>query len=420
MSEYHQDGIITTIHNLHEVFDLEGYLIELEKKLENFSKHLRLSLLLPCLYDEIKRGEVIQNIIDNINQINYVHNIFIALGGAQEKEKFLECKEFFSKLKKKNRGVKIVWIDSPAIQSIFERIAEGKINIGVRGKGQSVWITLGYLFSREDTDVIALHDTDIITYDRMLIGRLFEPTANPNNDFEFCKGYYARISPVEKEMKGRVTRLFVVPFVETLISLMQKRKDTQLENFFRYHRAYRYPLGGEVCFSTKLAKGINVAHNWSLEVSTLSEVYDKVSPRKIAQIDLSKNYEHKHQELSVEDPHKGLHRMVIDITRFFLDYTRSNGHILNTEFIEMLQDTYYKKAQIFIKKYSDDSESNNLNYNRQQEESTVLYFRNFIGDAWKQMLSEETRSQIPSWNRVAFSFPGIYEELKKAVEKDND
>ena len=52
MSEYHQDGIITTIHNLHEVFDLEGYLIELEKKLENFSKHLRLSLLLPCLYDE--------------------------------------------------------------------------------------------------------------------------------------------------------------------------------------------------------------------------------------------------------------------------------------------------------------------------------------------------------------------------------
>ena len=34
MSEYHQDGIITTIHNLHEVFDLEGYLIEVEMNCE--------------------------------------------------------------------------------------------------------------------------------------------------------------------------------------------------------------------------------------------------------------------------------------------------------------------------------------------------------------------------------------------------
>lgn len=419
MSEFYQDGIITTIHNLFDIFDREAYLDRLEKKLEEFSGHMRISLLLPSLYDEIKSPKVLDNIIQNINQVNYLHHIVIALGGANEKKEYLESKEYLDQLKKDNRDVKLVWVDGPRIQAIFDKLKESKIETGVEGKGQSVWITLGYLFAREDCEVIALHDCDIVTYDRLLLGRLIEPTANPNNDFEFCKGYYARISPTERKMKGRTTRLFVAPFLETLIALMHKSNDHNLEGFFRYHRAFRYPLSGEISFLARLARGLRIAYDWGLEVSTLSEAYDRVVPRKIAQLDLTKNYEHKHQEISEDDPRKGLHRMVIDIAKFYLNYIRSNGHSLSDEFIDMLKETYLGYAQTFIKKYSDDAESNDLNYDRHNEERIVEVFSTFIGHAWDELKGRKSETQLPSWNRVAYSVPGIYDEIMDAVEKDN-
>ena len=88
----------------------------------------------------------------------------------------------------------------------------------------------------------------------------------PNNHTEFCKGYYARISPTEMQMKGRATRLFVTPFVEALTRVMHRNDHHELEDFFRYHRAFRYPLlAGEFSFLTRLGKAFNVAYDWGLE-----------------------------------------------------------------------------------------------------------------------------------------------------------
>ncbi len=220
MSEFHQEGYVTTIHGFYDLFDPEEHLTRLEKKLGEFSKHMCISLLLPSLYDEIHVPDVLENIIHHINQVDYLCSIVVALGGAKEEKQFREAKEYFGRLKKKGRDVKVIWVEGPRIGKIFKKLQEQKIPTGVVGKGQSVWITLGYLFASEVCDVIALHDCDIVTYDRLLLGRLLEPTANPNNDLEFCKGYYARISPTEMEMKGRTTRLFVAPFSSALATIM--------------------------------------------------------------------------------------------------------------------------------------------------------------------------------------------------------
>ncbi|MFH1122837.1 MAG: glycosyl transferase [Pseudomonadota bacterium] len=419
MGEFHQEGSITTIHGFYDLFDPEEYLTRLEKKLMEFSGHMDIGLLLPSLYGEIHVHKVIGNIIEQINQVNYLRSVVVALGGAKKKREFLEARDYFYKLKKKDRDVKVIWVDGPRIQKIFKKLQDQKIPIGVPGKGQSVWITLGYLFGREVCDVIALHDCDIATYDRMLLGRLIAPTANPNNDFEFCKGYYARVSPTEMEMKGRTTRLFVTPFVEALIEIMHHRRHHLLEEFFRYHRSFRYPLAGEFSFLTRLGQAVNIAYDWGLEVSTLSEVHERLMPKKIAQIDLCRNYEHKHQGLSEKDPAGGLHRMVVDIAKFFLNYIRSHGMSIDDSFIDMLQRTYYNAALGFVKSYSDDAESNDLTYDRHQEELTVWYFRDFIGTAWEQAGREKGGTQIPSWNRVIYSVPDIYADLMKAVEQDN-
>lgn len=419
MTDFHQEGIITTLHALYEALDREAYLQNLERKLEEYSRHLRISLLLPSLHSEIQNPQVLDRILNEIQKVRYIHTVVVALGGAPEESQFREAKEYFRRLRTSERELRVVWVEGPRIRSIFEKIQERDISTGVQGKGQSVWITLGYLFAREDCDVVALHDCDIVTYDRILLGRLIEPTANPNNDFEFCKGYYARISPTERAMKGRVTRLFVTPFVDVMGRIMQERDLVELGRFFSYHRTFNYPLAGEFSFLTRLARGINIAYDWGLEVSTLSEVYKRVIDQKIAQIDLTANYEHKHQDISHEDAKKGLHRMVVDIAKFYLNHVRAHGFPLDDSVVDMILHSYYENTLSFIKSYSDDAEVNGLLYDRYQEELTAKYFRGYLWTAWEQIKGPHESTLIPSWNRVLYSIPGIYTRLLEAVERDN-
>jgi len=220
-------------------------------------------------------------------------------------------------------------------------------------------------------------------------------------------------------MKGRVTRLFVTPFVDAMVRIMHQRRFEDIERFFHYHRTFNYPLAGEFSFSTRLARGINIAYDWGLEVSTLSEVYHRVMIRKITQIALASNYEHKHQDLSPLDPERGLHRMVIDIARFYLNYIRSHGVSMDDAFVDMIQQSYYHNALEFIKRYSDDAEANDLFLDRHEEELMVRYFRDFIWEAWLQAKDKPEGALIPSWNRVAYSVPDIYPKLLEAVEADN-
>jgi glucosyl-3-phosphoglycerate synthase len=419
MADFHQEPQITTLHALYEAFDKDNYLVSLERKLEDHARHEHISLLLPSLYSEIGNAGVLDRIIERIAEVRYLRSIVVALGGAPEEDKYREAQAYFGRLETPAREVRVVWIDGPRIQDLLAQMAERGIPTGEQGKGQSVWLTLGYLFARDQANIIALHDCDIVTYSRTMLGRLIEPVANPNNDFQFCKGYYARISPSERSLKGRVTRLFVTPFVDTLSRLMYQYGQTELQRFFDYHRAFKYPLAGEFCFTSDLARGLNIAYDWGLEVATLSQVYDQLTRRQVAQIDLASNYEHKHQELSPDDTSKGLHRMVVDIAKFYLTYMRSHGVPLDDSYVDMLLHTYYQNALKYIRKYSYDSDVNDLHYDLYEEESAASHFRGFLWDAWMQSKGPQEAKLIPSWNRVAYTFPQIYERLREAVELDH-
>lgn len=419
MTDFHQEPLITTLHALYEAFNKESYLASLERRLEEHARHERISLLLPSLYSEIRDDGPLNHILAEIKETRYIKNVVVALGGTESEEDFRYAKEYFGQLRTEQRDVKVAWVEGPKVQQILADINARGLVTGERGKGQSVWVALGYLFGRDQSDVIALHDCDIATYNRTLLGRLIEPVANPNNAFQFCKGYYARISPTDKAMKGRVTRLFVTPFVDTMGNIMCQQGHIELERFFDYHRTYKYPLAGEFCFTSDLARGLNIAYDWGLEVATLSQVYDQVVPRQIAQIDLASNYEHKHQEMSADDTTKGLHRMVVDIAKFYLTYMRSHGIALNDAFVDMILHTYYQNALKYVRKYAFDADVNDLEFDLYDEESAASHFRGFLWDAWMQSKGPQEAKLIPSWNRVAYSFPEIYEHLMVAVEADN-
>ena len=93
-----------------------------------------------------------------------------------------------------SRGRPIVWIDGPRISKLFQSLEEQGLFIGPDGKGRSCWMAYGYVLAVGRARVMALHDCDIVNYQRYMLARLCYPVMNPNLPFEFCKGYYARLS----------------------------------------------------------------------------------------------------------------------------------------------------------------------------------------------------------------------------------
>ena len=113
-------------------------------------------------------------------------------------------------------------------------------------------------------EAIAIHDCDILTYDRSLLARLIYPVANPNFQFEFCKGFYPRIA--SNKMNGRVSRLLIKPLLMALEDIFGPNE------YLNFMKSFRYPLAGEFSFRKNLIPELRIPSDWGLEVGILSEM----------------------------------------------------------------------------------------------------------------------------------------------------
>ena len=150
MTDFHQEGNITTFHDLYRIFDINEYLKNLEERLLLFARKTKISLILPCYYTELDNPEVLNSIVDKIKNVRYLRNIVIAFNGTDEEQKFRDAMDYFDVLRTANMEVKLVWVNGPRVQEVFGRIGEKDIMTGVQGKGQSVWMALGYVLARGD------------------------------------------------------------------------------------------------------------------------------------------------------------------------------------------------------------------------------------------------------------------------------
>ncbi len=401
MSDFFQNGEIATFHRLKHR-DIE----ELEEELQDATRHRPISLVLPYIPVELQ-GYGLPRIVEELRNVKYLKNIIVAVGRANAEE-FTQAKKFFSALPQEP---KLIWCTGPAMGSLFTLLAENGINVGDDGKGRSAWVSYGYILALEDSHVIALHDCDIASYTRDLLARLCYPVAHPNIGFGFCKGYYSRIS---EQMHGRVTRIFVTPLIRAL------KESLGSNQFLEYLDSFRYILAGEFSMDADLARLIRIPGDWGLEVGVLAEIHRNCAQRRICQVDLSDNYEHKHQPLTLEDPNKGLLKMGTDITKSLFRTMASMGYPLTNEFFLTLRASYLRIAQDFIARYEYDSEINGLQYDRHKEESAAEAFVRCIISAGQQFLETPLEvPYIPNWNRVASAVPNIFELLISAVEEDN-
>ena len=401
MSDFFQPGVITTLHHLKKM-NLE----RIEMELEFYSRYNPIALVLPSLYSELKE-KALKTIVSEIKRVKYINQIIITLGRAG-KEEFEHAKEFFSVLPQETI---IIWNDGDRVKSLYDILNKNDISAGEDGKGRSTWMAFGYVLASEKSEVIVLHDCDIISYDREFIARLCYPVTNPNLGYEFCKGYYARVT---NKMHGRVTRLLVTPLLRSLERLLGHLP------FLVYLDSFRYPLAGEFSMITDLARINRIPWDWGLEVGVLSEVFRNCSLRRICQVDLTENYEHKHQELSPDDPSKGLLKMSTDIAKNLFRNLASEGIDLSESLLKTLKATYLRIAQEAITKYHDDAAINGLDFDRHEEGVAVETFTKGIELASKAFLEDPLSIPlIPNWSRVTSAIPDFLERLKNAVDDDN-
>lgn len=401
MADFYQTGLIATLHRLGQP-NLE----RLEQELADHGKTNPIALVLPCLYSELQ-GPALGGIVEHLKHVTYLNEIVIAIGRASALE-FRRAKEYFKGLP---QDVRLIWIEGPRIQELLKLLVGQEIDIGLPGKGQSCWIAFGYVLARRRSKVIALHDCDIVSYNREYLARLCYPVANPNLGYEFCKGYYARVTD---RMHGRVTRLFITPMIRALQKLVGPHP------MLTFLDGFRYPLAGEFAMVTDLAWTNRIPGDWGLEIGVLAEVYRNCALRRVCQADLTDSYEHKHQALSADNPEAGLHKMVVDIAKSLFRNLASEGVVLAEGQLKTLRATYLQISQEAIRKYEDDAAINSLNFDRHQERMAVEVFLSGIKMASQAFLEDPLGvPMISNWARVTHAVPDVFARLVEAVEADH-
>ncbi|UCD56341.1 MAG: glycosyl transferase [Candidatus Hydrogenedentota bacterium] len=402
MSDFYQTGIVSTLHRLGD-----SNIGELEMELERFSRERPISLVLPVTYSDL-HSPACKNIFRELSTVRYVKEFVVALGLTDKEEDFEEAKKLASVLPS-NRV--LIWCNGPRMRELYELLEKHDLKVGGDGKGRSAWTAYGYVLAKGECWVIALHDCDIVNYSRELLGRLCYPCTNPNLDYEFCKGFYSRVSD---RMHGRVTRLFVLPITRSLINILGYMP------FLEYLNSFRYPLAGEFSMITDIARVNRVPGDWGLEVGTLAEVYRNCSMKRICQSDLCENYEHKHQPLSPDDPDKGLLKMSIDIGKVLFRTLASEGVVFSETFFKTLISSYLRIAQDTVKRYNDDAMINKLKFDMHSEVTAVEAFTRGIEISGRTFLEDPLGApQIPNWSRVASAIPDFLDMLLDAIREDN-
>ncbi|MEZ5715100.1 MAG: glycosyl transferase [Paracoccaceae bacterium] len=403
MADFHQNGNITTLHNLRN-----RPLDDLTYEISAYAENRKITLILPSLYSELQ-GDALGHILDELTQVPYLHRIVIGLDQADEAQ-FRHAQAFFSRLPQNHI---VLWNDSPRMKALGARLDALGLAPDEPGKGKNVWSCIGYLIACADSSVMAIHDCDILTYDREMLARLVYPMVNPTFRYQMAKGFYPRIDG--KKLNGRVTRLLVSPL---LIALKRVVGDC---DYLDYLRSFRYPLSGEFALRTPILPDLRIPSDWGLEIGVLSEAWRNLAPNSVCQVEIADAYDHKHQELSPEDASKGLSRMSTDICKAIFRKLASEGTVFTPNLFRTLKATYYRVALDLLEGYYNDARMNGLAIDRHEEEKSVeLFAENIIRAGQVFLENPHATPFIPTWNRVHSADPEFLYDLRQAAAADAD
>src|SRR6266536_1640156 len=402
MSDFFQTGAIATLHRLGRTD-----VTRVERELTTFAEETPIALVLPCHAKELGT-RAIKAIVRELKSVTYLKQIVVGVDHAGPRE-WKRARRFFAQLPQKPT---LLWVQWPRMQRLYRLLEQADLIVGGAGKGRNVWTCFGYVLASEQSRMVALHDCDILSYNRELLARLCYPVAPPRLGFDFCKAYYARYTD---KLNGRVMRLMLTPLIRSLKSILG------LHPYLVYMDTFRYPLAGEVSLDLDLVRRNRIPADWGLEVGLLADVFRNSAAKGICQVELCENYDHKHQELSARDPDKGLNKMAVDIDKSVFRPMAAEGIKLDSGLFDTLLSAYVRQAEDALRQYAADASINGLTFDRHEEEVAATTFVRSIRVAAQTFLEDPLGAPlIPNWNRVQSALPGFLDALNAAVREDNE
>jgi glucosyl-3-phosphoglycerate synthase len=161
MADFYQTGVVATLHRL------SGARVDqLERELERFTVAEPVALVLPCLIDELDRP-ALPRIVEHLRRVRYLDTVVVSLGRASD-EGVARARDLFAKSRQR---VRIIWLDGPRVTAALDRLREADLLPADTGKGFACWVAYGLVLSEGRCHVTAVHDCDIVTYDRELLIR---------------------------------------------------------------------------------------------------------------------------------------------------------------------------------------------------------------------------------------------------------
>ena len=369
-------------------------------RLQSLSKKFPSGLIIPIMENDLNSPTLV-DMIPELNSCDYLRKIFIALSAKTPEvyEQALRlCRNFMI-------PCDVVWCNKPEVNSTLEDLKKTGLDVTkLSGKGKDLWITMG--IASLELYAFAVHDADIVHYSKMLPTKLLYPIIEPNLDFYFSKGYYARINVETRRMYGRISRLFMNPILEAL-----QEKIGYSSQFLTYLQSFSYPLSGEFAVYSDVATHLRVPCDWGLEVGMLAELFRNASSRRICEVDLG-TYDHKHKEIVPNELLKTAEESLITL---FRTMTETDGIEVSASFLKSLQVMYRRFAQDKVRQYHADAVCNGLEFDRHQEETYVDRLSDIIVSAGEKYLINPAKTQLPGWLRTIAAMPNIREELREAA-----
>ena len=402
MGDFFQTGAITTLHRLGP-----PNVARLEAELCALSTETPIALVLPCHVRELGTP-ALERILSELSGAKYLRQIVVGIDGADTAAKWNRARKIFGILPQETV---LLWNDGPRISHLLRTLARHNLGDGPPGKGRNVWLCLGAVLAAGRARVVAMHDCDIVNYSRELLARLCYPLANPAFGFDFCKGYYARVSD---RLHGRVTRLLVAPLLRAMREIIGPHP------LLLYLESFRYPLAGEVALRVEKARRLRIPRDWALELGVLAGTFRHCAPRAVCQAELCDNYDHRHQSLSPDDPSRGLHKVAREVVLSFFRSMSAEGEEMDAALLDTLLAAYQRHAAGALRHYSADALINSLEYSRRDEELAVATFVRAIREAASAFIGvQHDCDSAPGWDRVEEELPDFLPALREAITADS-
>ncbi|MEA5423882.1 glycosyl transferase [Synechococcus sp. CCY9202] len=413
MSDFFQNGIVTTLHDL-------GGRSEacLAAAVAEQAQRLPLTLVLPCLHAEL-RGPALEPFVRQLATIPWLNEIVIGLDRA-DAAGFREALALFSQLPQPHH---LIWNDGPRVTALIKDLGHQQLAPAERGKGHNIWLCLGLVQALGRAEVVALHDCDVVSFTPRMLARLVYPLLHPDSGFVFAKAYYPRISA--GVMYGRVSRLFVTPLLRAL------RRCLPPSRYLEFLDSFRYPLAGECAMRWSAARRLHLPSDWGMEIGVLTEIFRDHSTRQLCQVDIAEAYDHKHQPFPPETDHKadhetdhggggsGLGRMGRDIALGLFRGLAAQGQVLDLALVRSLATAYQRIVLDLLDSHAADAALNGLRLDRGEETRAVSFFAACLLEAGRSFVQEDQLSRLtPTWDEVSQRRPEVLSRLAAAVAAD--